>query len=91
MKKTISVVSIIMIAAFFAATFSYAGGFDKSYYANHPTSVEKLTKIYGTPIAKKALEDGTSKVVFHNSGNTMGLADRYFIVKDGKVIDAGLQ
>ncbi len=91
MKKITAALSIVMLVFLCAGSYSYAGPINKWYYAKHPTTVEKLKNVYGEPINLQKQIGGTEKFVFGSIQNTMNMGHPFFIVKDGKVIDSGIQ
>ena len=90
MKKITSALSIIMLVALCVGTYSYAGPFNKWYYANHPTTVQDAKSVYGEPVQSKELANGTEKIVFASLKSGMDLGSPFLIVKDEKVIDGGI-
>ena len=65
---------------------------DKLYYANDPNPVRSMTNNLGTPLWVEMRSDGSEKLVYrvHDPmGGNYYL--RYLIIKDGKVIDGGIQ
>ncbi len=90
MKKITTVLSLIIVVALCAGTYSYAGPINRLHYAKNPTTLQDLKNVYGEPIHFQQLDGGAQKIVFAPLQHTMDLGYPFFIVKDGKVIDGGL-
>lgn len=65
---------------------------DKLYYADQPDPVKAITDTFGSPLWIEAQPDGAEKLVYRVH-DPMGwnYYQRYFIVKDGKVIGGGIR
>ena len=67
-----------------------AGLADRLYFENYPTTTEDIVKVWGRPIKRLEQPDGSEVLVFAY-GYAGGIYEnRYFVVKDGRVIDGGL-
>ncbi|HEX7534634.1 MAG TPA: hypothetical protein VF343_05210 [Syntrophales bacterium] len=65
---------------------------DKFYYADKPDPVKSITDTYGMPLWVEVQSDGSEKLVYRVHDPMGGnYYHRYFIVKNGKVIDGGIQ
>jgi hypothetical protein len=65
---------------------------DKLYYAKDSDPVRSITNTLGTPLWVEVQSDGSEKLVYRVHDPMDGnYYRRYFIVKDGKVIDGGIQ
>jgi hypothetical protein len=63
---------------------------DRTYFANKPDPIGTLTSIYGQPHRVESRADGSEKWVYRvRSPMSSEYFDRFFIIKDGKVIDGG--
>ncbi len=91
MKKMLYVLSVTVFIAVYVSTYCYAGPVNRWYYGKFPATLEEIQKTYGKPIDLQKQADGTEKYVFAASGNTMDLGHPFFIVKEGAVVDAGIQ
>ncbi len=89
MKKTISILTIVSLMSLSLAGAAFAFG-DESYFANHPTSVDELTKVWGQPLQVVQSDDGAQVLVFDKHANNMPYENRYFVVRDGQVVDGGM-
>ena len=68
---------------------TWAGIGDKLYFSKFPTTIEDLVDRWGEPVAMHASHDGYDFYVF-DYGYQGGIwENRYFVVKDGRVIDGG--
>ncbi|HPL64798.1 MAG TPA: hypothetical protein PK587_13630 [Syntrophales bacterium] len=63
---------------------------DVKYFANKPDPIGTLTGIYGQPYRVEGRADGSEKWVYRvKSPLSSGYYDRFFIIRDGKVIGGG--
>jgi len=60
------------------------------YYQNHQTTVQAIEATWGKPVTVKTLDNGTEKR-FYRYSNTQTMGYRYFVIKDGKVIESGTE
>ncbi len=84
------------IAAVFLSMILLCGlaacSWDKFYYADKPDPAKSITDTFGTPLWVELQSDGSEKLVYLVPDPMGGnYYHRYFIVKDGKVIDGGIQ
>ncbi len=64
---------------------------DRIYYANKPNPTEAIKQTYGEPLYIKMRTDGSEKWVYRvPDPMATGYIERYFIIKDGKVIGGGV-
>jgi len=61
-----------------------ANAVSKDYWANHPKTVEAL----GKPTSTRTLPDGSVEMFYKYEG-AADIGNRYYIVKDGKIIASG--
>jgi hypothetical protein len=61
---------------------------DKAYYSRHQTTVEDLQRTWGYPYTIGPWQDGAEVYIY--PGNDEYFQNRYFIIKDGVVIDGGV-
>ncbi len=65
---------------------------DRFYYAGKADPVGDITKTYGQPLWVESRADGSEKWVYRvHDPMGPGYLSRYFIIKDGRVIDGGVQ
>jgi hypothetical protein len=68
--------------------FSCSG--DRIYFAHKQDPVAAIERIYGEPLWVENRADGSQKMVYRiRDPMSSGYLQRYFIIKDGKVIDGG--
>jgi hypothetical protein len=81
-------ITAVLLALLCVGTAS-AGIGDKLYFNKYPTLVEDLINRWGEPKAKYTSADGYDFYIF-NYGYQGGVwENRYFVVKEGRVIDGG--
>lgn len=69
-----------------------ACSWDKFYYAGDPDPVKSITDTLGAPLWVEVQPDGSEKLVYLiRDPLGWNYYHRYFIVKNGKVIDGGIQ
>ena len=59
------------------------------YYVKNPMTSEQLQGKWGKPATVHKLDVETEKWVYPMKGTDLG--DRYFLVRDGRVLDSGIQ
>jgi hypothetical protein len=87
MKKVLAIVTLVAVMSLGLASLGICSP-DSWYYSNHKTTVEDLTKTWGQPNRTVSMADGTEAYIYKQHDNCT--KNRYFIVKDGMVVDGGL-
>ena len=87
MKNAVGVV-VLMTAVFWGGLILGGCVGDKAYYSRNQTTVEELQETWGYPHRIWPGEDGAEIHLY--SAHDQYFDNRYFIVKDGIVIDGGV-
>jgi hypothetical protein len=61
-----------------------------NYYQNNQMTLQTIEATWGKPVEVKTLDNGTEKR-FYKYSNTQTMGYRYFVIKDGKVIESGTE
>ncbi len=61
-----------------------------NYYQNNQMTLQTIEATWGKPVEVKTLDNGTEKR-FYRYANTQTMGYRYFVIKDGKVIESGTE
>ncbi len=61
---------------------------DRSYYQSNPATEEDVVRIWGEPVSVQDRSDGTRLLIFKTG---MYSSKRFFVIKDGRVVDGGLR
>jgi hypothetical protein len=89
MKKSENMTFLVLACS--ALLFASCSG-DRIYYANRPDPVGEIVKTYGQPQRVESRADGSEKMIFYvHDPMGSGYLERYFIIKDGKVVDGGVR
>jgi hypothetical protein len=90
MKRKICIFLLpAVLAVLLCVGAACAGIGDKLYFSKYPTKVEDLINRWGNPVAKHTSDDGYHFYVF-NYGYQGGVwENRFFVVKEDRVLDGG--
>jgi len=70
----------------------YACSLDKFYYEGQTEPVKAITDTFGSPLWVEVQPDGAEKLVYRvHDPLGWNYYQRYFIIKDGKVIGGGIR
>jgi hypothetical protein len=83
MKRTVA----LCLAASLLMVGCYMAGSD--YYVKNPMTCEQLQAKWGPPGSVLKMDVETEKWMYPMKGTDLG--DRYFLVRDGRVLDSGIQ
>ncbi len=89
MKRMVAMLTVLSLIGLMCAGSALAFG-DQAYYANHPTSLDDLSKVWGQPVTQVSLDDGSRILVFDRHANGFPYDNRYFIIRDGRVVGGGM-
>ena len=87
MKKIVVIASLVAVMSLGVASLGFCSP-DSWYYSSHKTTVEDLTKVWGTPMKTVNMDDGSEVYIYKQHDNFA--ENRYFVIKDGMVVDGGL-
>ena len=89
MKKPIAILTLFCLMGIMMSLNGCGATGDSVYYANHPTQGDALAAKFGPPIKKIKKDDGREIWVF--AGLEEEYSNRYFVIKDGMVVDGGVE
>lgn len=62
---------------------------DKPYFANKNVTPDQLMATWGRPYQTVTREDGSTIMVFDRRSDGLPYRNRYFVIRDGRVVDGG--
>ena len=87
MKKALAILTLVSVLSLSLAGLAGAS-LDSAYFNVNKRSVEQLVSVWGQPDKIAPQDNGTEVYVYGESGME-ATSNRYFVVKDGVVIDGG--
>jgi hypothetical protein len=84
------VAGIVMGSCFLLALAGCSDRLSRSFYADHPRSLQSVERVWGQPVKIAALDKGVEKRTYAIQSPYTDLKYRYFLFKNDKVLASGI-